>query len=362
MLRRTTSCRISEYNFGHPRMTQFFGNIKMNSKLRNEDKGVKATTLPNGVRVVTHDKQGMQASVGFYADAGAKYDPITTPGLNYVLRWALLTSNMDQALFQIDRNFRSLGASYEHCEVRKRFLGWKSEGPRIIVNTAVNTLGNCIAAPRFPDPDVERFRDTMDNLLQENRWKTPHNYVVDQLETIAFWKEPLGNPRWVPPHINDSCNTKTLVEQWAALFIPSRVTLAGINVDHDTLISTYNGLDYPHSETAPHHARASKPTLGHVQERAQYRPGREGHEQEKRAYEMGTSPDDRADAIGAVGWLTNGRDNVKDYATSCVVRELLQQQIGAEAFKYDTHDEANGTRSFFRPFCSAGLMGFTVKS
>lgn len=361
MLRATARRGIYEYQFGQPSLKQVFGTRITPAGKPRSPGAVQSTKLANGVRVVSHDLDGPVTSIGVYADAGPKYDPIATPGLSYVMRFALQTSNMDSSLFQIDRTMRATGNAYGHGEVCKRYLSWKAEGRRDMWEKPFEMLATGVIAPRFHETDIERFRDTMDNQLDEMRWQNPREYAVDQLETVAFYKEPLGAPRMVPRLANDRCSHKALLDHWAGNFQPSRIVVAGVNVPHDALIAAYEKLPYKHSSEAPHHARAAAPKLSHSNEAAQFYPGRQRVDYEARAGAMGTMPDMQADVIGAVGVTTYGRDEgAKGYATALVARELYEEAVrSAQGSRGGS--QYYGAQVFYRPYSSAGMIGYTVR-
>ena len=360
MLRASSRLSIYEYQFGQPSLKKAFASRIVPPAKPRQPSALQTTKLANGVRVVSHDLDGAITSLGVYADCGPMYDPIATPGLSYVMRFALQTSNMDSSLFQIDRVMRSTGNAYGHGEICKRYLSWKAEGRRDMWEKPFEMLATGVVAPRFHEADIERFRDTMDNQLEELRWQKPREYVVDQLETVAFYKEPLGAPRMVPKIANDRCSHKALLEHWAANFVPSRIIIAGVNVAHDALIAAYEKLPYKHSAEAPHHRRAAAPQLSHANEQMQFYPGRHSVEYEARAAAMGTMPDMQAEVIAAVGVPTFGRDEgAKAYATALVTREIYDEAVRSI---YGSRSSLNyyGVQTFYRPYSSAGLIGYTI--
>lgn len=361
MLRCSSRLAIYEYQFGQPSLKKAFGTKIVAPSKPRQPSTLQSTKLANGVRVVSHDLDGAVTSIGVFADAGPKYDPIATPGLSYVMRFALQTSNMDSSLFQIDRVMRSTGNAYGHGEIGKRYLSWKAEGRRDMWEKPFEMLATGVVAPRFHEADIERFRDTMDNQLEETRWQNPREYVVDELETIAFYKEPLGAPRHVHKDANDRCSHKALLDHWAANFLPSRITIAGVNVPHDALIAAYEKLPYKHSAEAPHHAKAAAPALSHKDEMTQFYPGRHRVDYEARASAMGSMPDMQPEVIAAVGVPTYGReDGAAHYATALVTREVYDEAVRSV---YGSRSSVNyyGVQTFYRPYSSAGLIGYTVR-
>ncbi|KPA78148.1 putative mitochondrial processing peptidase alpha subunit [Leptomonas pyrrhocoris] len=361
MLRASSRLGIYEYKFGQPSLKKAFGTNIVPAVKPRQPSALRSTKLANGVRVVSHDLDGAVTSIGVFADAGPKYDPIATPGLSYVMRFALQTSNMDSSLFQIDRVMRSTGNAYGHGEIGKRYLSWKAEGRRDMWEMPFEMLATGVVAPRFHEADIERFRDTMDNQLEEMRWQNPREYAVDQLETVAFYKEPLGAPRMVPKIANDRCSHKALLDHWAANFLPSRIVIAGVNVPHDALVAAYEKLPYKHSAEAPHHARAASPQLSHANEETQFYPGSHNVEYEARASAMGSMPDMQAEVIAAVGVPTYGREaGAKTYAAALVTREVYDEAVRAV---YGSRGSPNyyGVQVFYRPYSSAGLIGYTLR-
>ena len=362
MLRCTVSRRISRFNFGQPDMySGFKGSLFVKPTTTLPDTGIHTSTLPNGVKVVTHDQGGATSTVGVYVEAGAKFDPAYAPGMSHVMRFAILGSNFHNSLFQIDRAMRSVGASYNSTDVNKRFIGWTAAMSRGSYASPLEHLLTCVACPRLSETDIERFRDTMDNILEERRWQHPRDYCVDQAESVAFNRERLGSPRFVPPFANDASSAEKLLNQYCSYFLPSRVTVVGVNVAHDELVANYNGGPYPHSASAPHHAGAKPAQITAADELKQYTGGRDGYEQEKREKEMSTKPNMEKETIAAIAFPSAGLDSdLPSYASTLVLRELINvaQQDGIHYLRHESHC---GGRSFYRPFSTAGLIGITIR-
>jgi processing peptidase subunit alpha len=362
-MRRTALRKITTFEFGHPQMGSGFGGIYVNKPDSTHivDAGVKRTKLDNGVTIVTHDKGGAASTIGFYADAGVRYDPATAPGLTHLARHVLLSSNLSNAQFQIDRAFRMVGSAYGHAEINKRHVGVWALGNRTSWRVAVDQIAPSFAAPRYAESDNERYRDNMDNQREELRWTQPRVYAVDELETVAFYKEPLGNPRMVRPETNDKCTHKYLLDKYSTYITPSRVTVVGVNVPHQDLMASYGGQQFPHSGSAPHHERAAA-SLPITEDAKQFYAGKTKLEYENRAKEMGTRPDMEPEGIVAIGWLSAGADvSAAKYAAGLIFREMLAIPA-MQAFNATKSPVGLGIESFYRPYSTAGLVGYTVRS
>ncbi|KEG13628.1 mitochondrial processing peptidase alpha subunit [Trypanosoma grayi] len=386
----TQARRISEYKFGQAPLSMVWngstrmtpaGETAARAATRSDCK-VKVSQLHNGARVITQHLDGAVVSVGAYILAGPVYDPIGCPGVHHMLHLALTTSNYNNSLFQLDRSIRSTGAAFSHFEKDKHYIGlrldarvdmWKSQrdgkkGNRdhFNLNLVQDTIFTALAAPRFHEADIERFRDTIDNNLKELRWQHPAQYAIQRLETVAFYKEPLGNPRHVPENNNGHITSKVLLDQYAKYVTPERIVIAGVNVDHGELIAEYENTPFPHSSSAPHHAafaaQSSSPVFDVSSERLQYTGG-ERHDHENRPKEMGTKPDMDNETIVAVGYLSFGRAKVsiKQYAASLVYQQLYNIAI-QDGVRYERSGSSEGVRSFYLPYQSAGLIGFTARA
>lgn len=363
---------------------------------------VQTTQLHNGAHVITHQLGGALAAVGAYIRAGPVYDPSNCPGVAAMMHLALTTSNYNNSLFQLDRNIRSVGAAQEHFELYKHYIAirvdvradkWRSSvtPSRVKAGAAVavanqqqqplnlsimqDNIFSCLAAPRFHETDIERFRDNVDNQLKEMKWQNPAVYATHMLETVAFYREPLGSPRFVPEINNGNITSKVLLDHYSRYIVPSNVVIAGVNVDHDALIAEYENTPYPHSASSPHHARAAaaaegastKAAASHaaVSEMKQYTGG-ERLDQEDRAKDMGTRPDMDVDTICSLGFLSYGRDvtMMRDYAACLVYQQLMDMQLSSSVAYTRCGGDYSlpGVRSFYSPFQTAGLLGFTVIS
>ena len=348
--------------FEHPEMSDGFKEI-MDEPLKPILEGVRTHQLPNGARVIAHNRGGPIAHVGVYVEAGALYDPPDLPGLNYVMRHAISRcSNMNDSAFAMDRTCRSCAVSSSHCEVEKRYLGWKIEGRVDTWQQPFAQLLTSITSPRFPDHEIDMLRDSIDATLEERRWKTPRDYVVDQLESTAFTGEVLGNPRFIRPSVNDVCTSHKLLQHWNSAFRPSSVVVAALNADIDEIIAAYLNAPLQHSATAPHHASAPMLKLATpFDDVLQFHGKRHAVEHEQRALVMGTVGRAGPEAIAAFGWCVPGRHlNPASYANSLVLQQLADIAMG-DSVRYDRGEIHHGLRTFYRSFGFAGLVGATAR-
>ena len=355
---------VAEYHFGHPSLASPYKLAEPLPARSNPVEGaVKTTTLANGVRCISHNLDGAQVAFGLYAQAGARHDARNAPGASHMLRIGLTQSNMDNSLFQIDRTIRAHGVAQGSVELRKKLIGVKLQARADKWQASATNVITGFAVPRFHDSDLERYRDTLDNQFEELRWQRPRDFVKERVETVAFFREPLGNSRSVLPSNNDALSTDKLLDQYCKYVVPSRVLLVGVNIEHRDLIAQYENAPYQHSETSPHHVRsvADRKPYDELAEDMQYTGGEE-YFQEGRAKEMGTKPNMEEETALAIAFKSTGRDmSLSEFASGLVAKQLLDMSID-ETLRYNRVDNAHGIRTFYSPYSSTGLLGFTIVS
>ena len=347
--------RISSFSV-HPSMQLPFGVQPPVTQACSGD--VVSSELSNGTRVVTHDMESTSAFLGIYVKAGAMYDPKSIPGMNYALRWCFLGSNMENSIFQNDKAFRSAGASYEHAEVQKKFLAFKLESARDSWKAPLSHMLSCMCVPRFAQTDILKVQDQMENETEEQRWKFPREYCIEQAEQLAFKGQPLGNPRHIKPYFVEELTSKAMQDHWAQTFTPSRVTIVGINVEHQDLVACCEDHAFSHDANAPHFRDASMNSAQNIL--SNYQGGHELEFQEKRDKEMSTKPYMENETIGALVWKAHGVQTVKEYAASLVLHQILAMSL-QEGTKVSSGMVDHGIRSFYVPFNEVGLLGMTYR-
>ncbi|KNH05880.1 mitochondrial processing peptidase alpha subunit [Perkinsela sp. CCAP 1560/4] len=340
----------------HPTMVDSFG--KQSPVTITTPRDTAVTVLSNGTRVITHDFDGPNTAIGLYVPAGAKNDPSTFPGMNYALRWCFLSSNIDNSQFQVDKSFRSVGASYEHSELQKKLLSFKLEASRETWKEPFSHMLSCMIVPRFAQTEILKVQDAMENATEEHRWKSPREWCIEQVEQVAFKGEPLGNPRHITPYFVDELTSARMQEQWCRTFKPDGVTITGVNVDHNDLVMHCEAHPFSHDASAPHFKQSIENT--ETREHEMYQGGNELEFQEKREKEMSTKPFLENETIGALTWKSHGTSSLPEYASALVLRQILAISL-REGLKVHGGPVNYGIESFYVPFAKVGLMGVTFR-
>lgn len=369
---------VSPSSLSQPSLTQYFPGsplVEGDELSSGVTEAVKTTVMPNGARIVSHDLHGAVASVGAYILAGPVYDPVTRPGVGCLLHTALASVGSEaHSASMLQRALSQSAASLSHFQLHKHYIGlrvttagdaWKkpinslSGSPSLVQSNIFNVL----ASPKLPsDADVANVKSSA-VLEAETFWlSSPSRYAIQQLETVAFFKNRLGSPSHVPRDRVSLVTAAELQQHYNRYVVPSRVVIAGVNVVHEELVEAYENTSILHSETSEHH-RAALKEVGKVYsvmaESAQYTGG-ERHDH------VDSLETDQA--FVAVGWPAAGRSSgpLRQFAACLVLRSLLLGSFRTKGlptrsspFQPEVGDDVS---AFYHPYQSGGLLGFTCSA
>jgi len=152
---------------------------------------VAATTLDNGLRVVTHEMPHLQtASLGIWVNVGARSEAEHEHGISHFLEHMAFKGTRQRTARQIASEIEAVGGdlnaatSLEYTAYYARIL--KEDLP-----LAIDILGDILRNPVFESEEVAREKGVV---LQEIGavMDTPDDLVFDLLQETAFPEQPLG--------------------------------------------------------------------------------------------------------------------------------------------------------------------------
>jgi predicted Zn-dependent peptidase len=112
---------------------------------------VEVTTLSNGLRVVTVDTQGNNASVGFYVKAGTRSDAVH--GTAHALNAMAFRSTGHRSAYKLRRDLDNFGAKFGAC-VDREGMAYHVEALRDELPLIVDSLAEAVMQPRLTSWEV----------------------------------------------------------------------------------------------------------------------------------------------------------------------------------------------------------------
>lgn len=199
----------------------------------------KVTTLENGIRVASEAKFGQFCTVGVCIDSGSRYEVAFPSGISHYLEKLAFNStskfkNKDEILHKLEQ----FGGICDCQSTRDIFLYASSVDSRGLDET-VEILGDVVLRPLFSADELE-LSEMMIRFELEDLMMRPDQdpLLVEQMHAAAYRGNTLGLPKICPVENIGLISRKTLYTYLSAYHRPERMVVAGVGVDHDTLVES----------------------------------------------------------------------------------------------------------------------------
>jgi predicted Zn-dependent peptidase len=203
---------------------------------RDEGKGLRRTTLPNGLTVLSEFMPGVRSvAIGAWVRAASLHEPRERMGVSHLLEHMVFKGTRRRSAKDIAMSLECVGGSLdaytsrEHTVYQARVLDEHLE-------VAADVIGDLVFEPviRQADLDLERNVVLEEISMVED---TPDDLVFE-LHNEALWGDhPLGYSILGTRDTVKSLDAKHLKALHRAAYNPSRLVVAAAgNVDHDDLL------------------------------------------------------------------------------------------------------------------------------
>ena len=208
----------------------------MNTEISIEGGRVRATTLPNGFRVVTeHMPFVKSAALGVWVAAGSRNETLPEAGLSHMLEHMAFKGTTRRSARGIVEEIEDVGGDlnaytdYETTAYQARVLAEH-------VPLALDIIADILRDSTFQPDEIERERQV---ILQEigERNDMPSMVAMETLQEIAFPDQPLGRPISGSPESVLSFERDIIAGYMDRHYVPSRMILSAAGyVDHDAIV------------------------------------------------------------------------------------------------------------------------------
>ncbi|MEO1092374.1 MAG: pitrilysin family protein [Pseudomonadota bacterium] len=199
--------------------------------------GCRTTRLGNGIRIVTQRMARLQtASVGIWADVGARYEAAPENGVAHFLEHMAFKGTVRRSARAIAEEIEAVGGqlnaytSREHTAYYARVLAAD-------VPLAVDLLADIVRHSVFDEAEIDRERTV---ILQEigQVQDTPDDLVFDLFQERAFPDQPLGRSILGPADVVARLGRGELRRYLDQHYAADRLVVAAAGaVDHDALVA-----------------------------------------------------------------------------------------------------------------------------
>ncbi|XP_031556101.1 mitochondrial-processing peptidase subunit alpha-like [Actinia tenebrosa] len=197
----------------------------------------QVTTLENGIRVASEESFGQFSTVGVVIDAGSRYEVDCPAGITHVL---------EKLAFQSTARFPNQDDILQILEPVGGMADCTSFRDAIVYGTstftsgvpmAMEVLSEGILYPNISEQEVEEQKMTVQFELENLEFKLdPEPLLTDMIHAAAYRDNTLGLPKLCPPDSLGKINVKEIIQFLQRYYLPSRMVVTGVNVDHEQLI------------------------------------------------------------------------------------------------------------------------------
>jgi len=197
----------------------------------------RITTLDNGIRVASEPRFGQFCTVGVAIESGSRYEVAFPSGISHYLEKLAFHStqkfdNKDKILQRLEQ----FGGICDCQSTRDTFLYAASVDSRGLEPT-VEILGDVVLRPRLTQEEIEMCEMTIRYELEDISMRPDQEpLLVEKIHSAAFKNNTLGLAKICPEENIGAISRQTLLTYLAAYHRPERMVVAGVGVDHDTLV------------------------------------------------------------------------------------------------------------------------------
>lgn len=199
------------------------------------------TTLENGIRVASEDSFGQFSTVGVVIDAGSRYEVDYPAGLSHLLEKLAFQSTVE---FQNNDDFTQELEKFGGMADCSSFRDAIIYGASCFTSglpTVMKVLSEGVLQPRLTDQEIEEQKMVVQFELENIEMRPdPEPVLTDMIHAAAFRDNTLGLPKLCPPENIGKFNSSILQDYLRTYYQPSRMVIAGVNVDHQHLIDLTN--------------------------------------------------------------------------------------------------------------------------
>ena len=221
---------------------------------------LQLTTLPNGIRVVTQQIQGMQsAAIGIRIDSSTRNEEPDTGGASHFIEHLLFKGTPSRNADRITDEFNSIGARANAYTSQEEVFYYAISLASVIPG-AFDLLADMFVHSWLPEQEVEKERGVVLQEILMNQ-DNPSRFIYNQFHQ-GFWQgHPLGTPILGTAETIGAISRGRLMDHKLANYLTNAtiVSVAG-NVEHDRVVDLAARLLEPLPTGSP---RVKKSAPGH---------------------------------------------------------------------------------------------------
>ena len=198
---------------------------------------VRASTLANGLRVVSHAMDTVESvSVGIWVAAGARDEGPEINGVSHLLEHMAFKGTERRSARAISEEIEAVGG-HLNAHTTRDHTAYYAKTLKEDLGLAVDIIADIVQHPVFDPEELERERAV---ILQEIHLShdTPDDVVFDTFQEIAYPGQALGRPILGKAEIVGAMPRKAVIDFMGGHYrAPAMVLAAAGRLDHERLVA-----------------------------------------------------------------------------------------------------------------------------
>ncbi|CAL1684432.1 unnamed protein product [Lasius platythorax] len=211
------------------------------STAKEEHQVTKITVLPNGLKVASENRFGQFCTIGVLIDSGPRYEAAYPSGISHFLeKLAFGSTNTYDSKDKIMLALEKHGGICD-CQASRDTFVYAASAERRGLDIVTQVLGDIVLRPQITEEEVQIARQTVQFELESLHTRPEQEPILmDMIHAAAYRNNTLGLPKICPQENINEIDRKTLHTYLKYHYVPSRMVVAGVGVEHDDLVHAVN--------------------------------------------------------------------------------------------------------------------------
>ncbi|KFM72414.1 Mitochondrial-processing peptidase subunit alpha, partial [Stegodyphus mimosarum] len=205
----------------------------------NLNSETKVETLSNGLRVASQNKFGQSCTVGVVIDSGSRYEVAYPSGISHFLEKLAFNSTAEfEDKNAILQELEKHGGICD-CQGNRDTLIYAASANSKSLDPVIKLLSEAVLRPKLSAKEIDSARQTIQFELEDLEMRQDQELLLTEMvHAAAYEKNTLGLPKLCPPENVFHIDRTVLYTYLKYHFIPSRMVIAGVGIEHDALVES----------------------------------------------------------------------------------------------------------------------------
>ena len=153
-------------------------------KNSSDSQNYNLTTLPNGLRVVCRQREGLVSYIGVVVNVGSRDEDSQHEGLAHFVEHTIFKGTDKRRAWQISARMEVVGGELNAYTSKEETMVY-TNAPAGYEDRALELLADLVSSSRFPSPDIDKEREVIVEEIY-SYLDNPAERVFDEFEELAY--------------------------------------------------------------------------------------------------------------------------------------------------------------------------------